>query len=328
MTKSLSYAVLGVLLAGVAGLVVFDLISPKPPKPLTSGEKARADRAAVDRSYNTPKAKEAYKSFIDKWKDNPDKKVQDEVGAARIRLAYTTAKSKDWPEARREFKEAALQYKGTGTMSADFGGIKDQALYQAAVTLNAEGKKAEYRAALVDFIKTQPMSPLVNACYKRLVAVDGKATAGDDALLQSALTKQEKEVRFETSVCGPKCIVKLLEILGKAGSDKAASDYKQVAKLCGTTDHGTTLDGLRKGLRSFGLSYYGFQVSRQDLPRVATPSILYLNEHYYVIAKVAGQVLTAYDPMKEKQQQLDFSKVPDDKFQPIFLLPASPETQG
>lgn len=319
-TRTLQLIGLGVVLSSVAAIIV---LSPKPkkaPAPLTIGQVARLDRDKADKVANSPQGKAAYNEFINHWKDNPDKHVQDEVGAARIRLAYVDAKDRNWEEARKTFKQAAVEYKGTGTMGADFGGIKDQALYQAAVCLNGEGKKAEYRAALVDFIKTQPMSPLVHAAYKRLVMLDGKATPEVDALLQGAINKQQKQVRFETSVCGPKCIVKILE-LAKASP---VPDYKEIAKECGTTDSGTTIDGMRKALKAHGQEFFGFELARADLPKIATPAIFYATDHYLVVTKVKGQLVTAYDPMTEKERDIDFSKVTDDKFNPVFLLKEPP----
>jgi len=357
---------------------------PKPgpkamPKLPTPAETAAAERIKVDSGFNGPTAKAAYESFIDKYKSSPNKQIQDQVGAARIRLAYVTARQSPTPThalrsgnnpspqsqstvtdrdrieaARQIFLQAANGYKGTGTMASDFGGVKDQALYQAAACLNAEGKKAEYRAALVDFIKKEPLSPLVDAAHKRLVKLDGKDSLDIDAMLQADHDQQEKKIRFETSVCGPKCIVKLLEILAKArgkdGSKDATSsatthslrsannpssqrqttlvdgaDYRAIAKLCGTTDKGTTMKGLRKGLKAFGLDYYGYQVRRVDLPTVQTPAILYSQDHYLVVEQVKGLVLTVYDPMWDRERQLDFSKVPEDQAIAIMLLASPPK---
>jgi hypothetical protein len=267
-----------------------------------------------------PAAKKKYSEFIDKYKASPDEHVQDQVGAARIRLAYMTTKDKDWAKARKQFKEAAATYKGTGTTAADFGGIKDQALYQAAVCLSADGKKPEARAAYVDFIKTQWMSPLIYACYNRIVKIDGKKTDEIDALLQHSLDRQQKEIRFQMSVCGPKVVAHVLSLEGKG-----EVDYKLLAKECGTTDTGTTVEGLRKGLRAHGLNYFGFTVSRKDLATIQTPAIFLIEDHYIVATAVHGEVVTAFDPVVGTEREIDYSKVPEDQFNVIALLKAAPE---
>ena len=117
---------------------------------------ARSDIKKANVDFNKPGARKAYTEFIGKYKASPDKQVQDQVGSARMRLAYATARDKDWEGARKIFKEAAAQYKGTDVVSASFGGIKDQALYQAAVCLSAEGKKAEAAPSLFNLSRPSP----------------------------------------------------------------------------------------------------------------------------------------------------------------------------
>lgn len=324
MKKNIPLIAATATLLAIAGVFVFTSHKAKKPvKPPTQDDLAFRDRSKADAIYHSPQAKKAYSDFIDRWKNNPDKKVQDQVGAARIRLAYLTAKDNDWKGARQLFKETASEYKGTGEMRADFGGIKDQALYQAAVTLNAEGKKAEYRAALVDFLKTQKLSPLVNAAYKRLVKVDGKATAEDDALLQQALDAQEKKIRFEMAVCGPKAIAYLLKLEGKGDFD-----YKVLAKDCGTNDEGTTMEGLRKGLLAHGLDYFGYRVGKEDLSTLPCPAILCRGEHYVVVTHAGPGELTIYDPSRLSEEKLPLDKIDDPQFNAIFLLKSAPRADG
>jgi len=322
--KHLSLKLAALALVAVAGgIVVYRASRPAPLKAKpTLVDVARVDRSRADAVYGKPSAKVAYKEFVDKWKTSPDKKVQDEVGAARIRLAYMQAKEKNYKAARATFKEAVREYKGTGTMASDFGGVRDQAAYQAAVCLNAEGKTAEYRAALVEFIKTQPMSPLVHAVYKRLVKLDGKATPEVDQLLQTAVDAQQKQIRFEMSVCGPKALAYLFKLTGKGDFD-----YKTLAKECGTTDTGTTIEGLRKCMRLHGLEYYGFQVAKGDLPSVAVPAIYYSGDHYYVVTKIDAEAMTAYDPTFERVQRIPIAANKDPQFNAVLLLKSAPSTE-
>ena len=286
-------------------------------------ETARVDRSHADPLYGTPAAKEAYKSFVQKWKASPDKKVQDEVGAARLRLANMQAREKDFTGARQTLRETVAEYKGSGSMAADFGGVKDQALYQSAVCLSAEGKTAEARKALVDFIKTQPMSPLVNAAYKRIVRIDGKATPEVDRLMQTAVDIQEKRIRFETSVCGPKALVYLLKLTGKGDFD-----YQALAKECGTTEKGTTIDGLRKCLHAHGLEYYGFQVAKKDIPKIELPAIFYTGDHYLVVTKVDAKAMTVHDPATDRDGSIPFASDSNPDYSAVLLLKSAPKVEA
>ncbi|HVT14045.1 MAG TPA: cysteine peptidase family C39 domain-containing protein [Fimbriimonadaceae bacterium] len=321
--RNLQIIALAALLCAAGVIVFFGRPGKKRIFPPTPAQIAQVERLKADAVFKKPEAKTAYKDFIAKYQASPDKHVQDEVGAARIRLAYVASRGGHFDEARKLFKEAATKDKGTGTMASDFGGIKDEALYQAAACLNAQGKKAEYRDALIDFIKTQPMSPLVNAAYKRIVMLDGRAKPEVVALLQSALDQQEKQIRFEMSVCGPKAAAYFLKLTGKGDFD-----YKTLAKECGTTDDGTTVQGLRKVLARHGLRYFGFEVARADLPKIATPAVLFLSNHYLVVTRVQGQQLTVYDPMTQSERQLDFSKIKDDQLTLIFLLTSAPGSEA
>ena len=53
-------------------------------------------------------------------------------------------------------------------MRADFGGVPDQAAYQAAVCLVGDGKPKEAEAEFVRFLRERPLSPLCHAAYGRL----------------------------------------------------------------------------------------------------------------------------------------------------------------
>jgi len=251
--------------------------------------------------------------------------VQDEVGEARIRLGYLAAKRKDFSAARGQFQEAALQYRGTGKMAADFGGIPDQAAYQAAVTLVAQGRNAEAEKAFTSFIKERPLSPLVNAAERRLVRMNGgKSKPEWEALLQEALTKQEKHAAFETSVCGPKAIARLLKLLGKP-----ERDYKEIARLCGTSDKdGTTMEGMRKGLKALGIESYGYRVNREDFARLPLPALVLWGQHYLVLESITQGSASAFDPSLNSVSTSKLPPLDDPNFTAIVLTLSPMPLQG
>jgi hypothetical protein len=304
--------------ATVALTLAFRVETSTPEKTKTPGAIARAERMEADRSFYTPRAREAYAGFIEKYKDHPDKVIQDEVGAARLRLAHAEANRGDFTQARKVFKEAAKEYKGTG-VSGDFGGISDQALYQAAVTLNAEKKTAEYRAALEEFIQKQTLSPLVHACYKRLMQLDGKVKPEIEIAMQKAIKAQEEKAKLDAAQCGPKAVAYVLEREGKG-----AVDHETLSKECGTTKQGTTLDQMRGALQKHGLDYFGFKVGLGDLPKIACPAIWLDNDHYFVVLRVDGLRLTVYDPTFGSEKVVSFENNDDPKFGLLMLLKRAP----
>ncbi len=311
------------------------LASKPANKHLTPAESARLEKSRIDANYNAPNAKEEYTDFIAKHRESPDRSIQDQVGSARLRLAFLTAKgstnrsapdyakerARALSEARTLFLETAAQDKGSGSMSSDFGGIKDQALYQAAVCLSAQGLKSEARTAFLDFIKAQPLSPLVNACYKRIVRLDGKSNTELEALLQHALDLQQQRIRYNMSMCGPKAVAYLLKAEGRE-----CPDLDTLAQECGRTDEGTNLDGLRKCLRLHGEDMYGFQIARADLSRLACPAILFTGDHFLVVTSINDFQVITFDPMLERENKLAIKDLhaPGENY--MFLLKSAPRT--
>ena len=308
---------------GVLGGAYFALMSTsgsrtaRPPvaKPILSGDQFYASQPA--------KAKSEYESFVENNRSSADKKVQDKVGQARMKLAYLTAKSEGFAAARTVFKTTEAEYKGEGLMNADFGGIKDNAAYQAAVCLIAEGKKKEAEAELRDFIRNYPLSPMVHVAHRRLKRLNGETTPEDDVLLQKAVEAQEKKIRVETAMCGPRCIVKMLELLGKP-----AKDYKEIAKLCGTTEKGTTLKGMRQGLLAVGLPMFGFTVNRRDFENIPLPALLLAQDHYVVITKITSTVADVFDPTLDRMDQVRLPAIDTPEFTATVLLTSAPETKN
>ncbi len=289
---------------------------PAPVKP----DPIQLERQEVDKLYSSKpsEAKRQYEAFIDRYEKTTDKKVQDQVAAARLRVGYLAVKTDGYAVARTAFKEAEEKYKGEGSMGSDFGGLKDQAAYQAAVCLMGEKKDKEAIAAFQGFIKDYQLSPLVHAAHRRLEMLEPDKQAEHDALLQSAVAAQEKHIRFETSVCGPKVISYLLDKLGKP-----KRDYKELAKICGTTNDGTTIEGMRKGLKEAGLQGFGYQLNREDYLKLKSPTILLRGEHYVALVEMTDSYALVYDPIKGGEDKIPHPKSDQTDFA-IAVLTLSP----
>ncbi len=241
--------------------------------------------------------------------------AQDRLGAARLRLGYAVARTEGFAKARQAFLAVARDHKGTGAQSAAFGGVADGAAYQAAVCLVGEGKKAEAEGEFVRFLEERPLSPLVHAVRGRLVRLNGgEAKPQWDALLQADVAKQEARIRFETSVCGPKCLERLT---GKS--------YKELAKLCGTTDSGTSVEGMRRGLKALGRESWAVRLDRRDLADAKLPAVLLQGDHYVVLERVEGDKATVWDPRFKASSALHLPSLDDPDFTATLILLSKPE---
>ncbi len=283
---------------------------------------AHVSRAFVPRLIdNTPKpskanddyvahpkvAKQELQSFIHQYETKPNPKIQDQVGAARLKIGFLAAHDKNWSQARQAFQEAANQTKGSGESGA-FGTINEQGTYQAIVTLEASGKVDEAKMQYRQFIKQRPLSALCMACYRRLVRLNGGKTTDElTRLIESATKQQDANTRFESAVCGPKTLAYLCEI-GAIRAGSSPSDYKSIAKSCGTTDSGTTVQGMIKGLKVLGVNASAYRVNRQDLEKIQTPAIILIGDHFVTLLEVKSDSMRVYDTVVSGERAI---KIPD-----------------
>ena len=279
----------------------------------------------------------ALKAFVAKHAKAKDPETRDRVGAAQMRLAYATVRTEGYAKARTSFLEVAKTHRGTGAQSAAFGGVSDGAAYQAVCCLVGEGKSAEARKGFEGFLKERPLSPLVHAAYRRLARLNGGESRPEwDKLLQSAVSAQEKRIRFETSVCGPKCLERVISLpLGRGRGGVIAlsetrgrgerPDYKALAKLCGTTDDGTTVEGMRRGLKALGRESWAVRLNRDDLAKAPLPAIVLEGDHYVVLERVEGDEATVWDPRFAAARPWKLPPGGDPDFSATVILLQKPE---
>lgn len=323
MVSKAILTVVGCLAAIGAGLVIPNRKSA--PVPAVSSVSSRAIRAIDERggadklfaSADYERAKVALISFIEANEADPDKDVQDVVGHARIKLGYVVAKTDGPAAARDEFVKAAEKYQGTGKMGADFGGIPDQGAYQAAATFMVEDNEEAARQAFKEFIKDYPLSPLVHGAWKRLGQMrGGQTTPEEDALLHQAVSKREAHIKFEMSVCGPKCIEFLLPRLGLR-----PLTYKEIASDAGTNETGTTLAGMQRALDQYGVKASGYQLNRADLGKLKCPAIVLKQNHFLVALEALGDAITIYDTTTKETSSMKLPPLTDTQFSlPVLVI--------
>jgi hypothetical protein len=315
----------GCLVAGVIGLSLYvnsslrlrDVTATKRPVLTPEQEKVDVQRTEGDKLYASQpeKAKKHYEKIVKENKSVKDPKIQDVVATSRMKLGYLAAHKNDFKGARQQFLESAKEYKGTGVKSPDYGSLPDQAEYQAAVCLMADGKEEEAKAAFVSFLKTRWDSPLIHGAYQRL-----QRLGGDDeettALLQTAVAKQEEAARFESVVCGPKAIVKLLTYLNKPWKS-----YQEIAKLCETGERGTSIEGMRNGMKALGVPTFAFVVNRKDFESLPLHSIWLNGDHFFILLSVENGKARVFDPTSDGERMLPLPPVNDSTFSaPVITL--------
>lgn len=302
--------------AGVGGLVV------ALHRPRLRPEQPTIVRKPVTPMPSRSEMRKEYGEIVAKNKRNPSPASQDKVGQAEMRLAYLDAGDRDFASSRARFLQAA-RIKGTGAKSPDFGGINDQAAYQAAACLVAEKRQPEAVKAFRAFLTDYPMSPLVFAVRKRLIAMNGgKANAADDALVQKDLAAQEKRARFESAVCGPKTLAYLVTnrlIQPDPKFAATAQDYEALSNLCGTTDRGTSIDGLRKGLRQIGIPSYGLELNRKDFDKLPLPAILLEGDHYFAVLERHAAKIVVFDTLMNSKRDVSLPPSDDADFRAVVV---------
>ncbi len=297
----------GVVVLGCAYLT-FKAV-PSDQTPLVSA------RDVMAQSGSLASRKDALGAYVKQNASAPDERVQDAVTQARMKMAYLAVEEKQPEVARQQFLEAEKQHAGSDTLDPAFGSQPDQARYQATNCLMLEGKQDQAKAEYLDFLKDRPLSPLVFAVHKRLTKLlsENEPREEIDRLLQLAVDKQAAHARREMSLCGPRAIVEYAERAG------LKADEDDLRKVCGTTDEGTTLEGMVKGLESIGVKSDGYLVNRVDFQRRAMPFMWLESSHYVLVTQVTDTEATVYDPMIKGERKVKLPLPTDKSFTATIL---------
>lgn len=269
--------------------------------------------SAADHFYASAKydaATAAFEAFVEEHRENSDPFIQDGVAVARIRLGYLASKEGDFATAKTRFIEASRDYRGT-SHSSEYGTLPQQADYQAAVCRTKLSPNSA-AAQLEVFIEKNPLSPMTHAAFRRLQALNGGvATPRQEALMQAAVTKREKHLKWQLALCGPKAV---LEVMRRHSLPLPSAE--EVASKCETTDKGTTMTGMVRGLEAYGFAGTGYELAARDLHELPLPSIWLNADHYLVILKVDGRRFEVYDPVGDT---VEWQELPQHAFDTLTL---------
>lgn len=228
-------------------------------------------------------------SVVREFADSPSPADQDVVTGARLRLGYVEAKSGDFERAAAQFAEAEAEHKGTQIANPDFGGLQDQAAYQAAVCNAKDAPTEKAHALFLQFAKSYPNSPLIHAAFKRVRQTGASAKVEDE--FQQLLAAQEAWAQREIALCGPRALAHAVALLG--------GDPPEIGVLeqwCGTDEGGTSMQGLREGAKRCGFAAVGMRVNRKDFSAL-TPGTMWLESgHYVVVETIEARRVKVFDP--------------------------------
>lgn len=287
--------VLGVVVAPIAFITITKNVEPS--KVLVSREDSKS-----------------LHDFIARESNSQDVAVQDKVTNAKMKLAYM-ASYENPDDARRQFLDAEQTHRGTEAMDPAFGTQIDQAKYQAINCLLLEGKQDQAKSEYFEFLKNRPLSPLVHAVHKRILSLstDEESREKANRLLQQAIDAQAEYVQKELTICGPRCISRLLEL-----EKQEPVDAEKIAVAAQTSEKGTTMTGMSRALKEFGFESRGKLVNQEDFRKGDLPFLWLNQDHYVLVHSRNGSTLNFYDPLIKNDRSIDTSKL-DNQFSATIL---------
>ena len=217
-------------------------------------------------------------------------------------MAYTSARHKQFETAADRFAMArniAASLPDHGARPVVLGdaeaGIEEEAAFQHAVCVGAEGRKTAAEEEYRDFLRRYPTSILIHATTKRIARFHGGSLPADaEALWRADMKLQRKQVlaqERERSLCGPECLAELLRRQGKR------PDVHALAAEMKTDEHGTTLAALAAAAQRHGFTPQGLRLTQAGLARQQLPAVAYLrSSHYVLVDRVAPTGVTIWDP--------------------------------
>jgi hypothetical protein len=265
-----------------------------PPDPL---------HAAVD-AFNAGRFTEAETKAAEAVRagsTRPDALVP--VTRARILMAYSAARRREYPLARERFAAAVAGTKAGLAAPAQGGPISREALrsaesdaaYQHAVCTLAMGNRKGGETELRCVIRNYPESAEVHGAVRRIARLHGGDVPRDVQALQrrarAISLAADRARRRSGSMCGPECLAELLHREGKP------ADLALLAREAATSHEGTTLLALARTAGRHGIPLKGMQLTDADFRKQALPLLaLVAPGHIVVVDKIDRACVTVWDP--------------------------------
>jgi hypothetical protein len=225
------------------------------------------------------------------------------VTRARILMAYSAARRKEYPLARERFAAAvagakagmAAPVRGGPNCREALRSAESDAAYQHAVCTLAMGDRTGGEAELRDVIRTYPESAEVHGAVRRIARLHGGDVPRDVQALQrrarAISLAADRARRRSGSMCGPECLAELLRREGKP------ADLALLARDAATSHEGTTLLALARTAGRHGIPLKGMQLTEADFRKQALPLLaLVAPGHIVVVDQIDRACVTVWDP--------------------------------
>ena len=225
------------------------------------------------------------------------------VTRARILMAYSAARRKEYPLARERFAAAvagakagmAAPVRGGPNCREALRSAESDAAYQHAVCTLAMGDRTGGEAELRDVIRTYPESAEVHGAVRRIARLHGGDVPRDVQALQrrarAISLAADRARRRSGSMCGPECLAELLRREGKP------ADLALLAREAATSHEGTTLLALARTAGRHGIPLKGMQLTEADFRKQALPLLaLVAPGHIVVVDEMDRACVSVWDP--------------------------------
>ena len=199
----------------------------------------------------------------------------------------------------------AVSVRTAAFVPSPVGKVQSSPLYQQA---RADCKRHDYKHAadlLGTLAKTPGLAPEAVAFVQQQRAIclqDAGMPTVAPTSIPASLPAHTATARTPTEAdCGPRALLLVCQKLG------VKTDLETLRKMAGTTAEGTTMAGLQQAAQKLGLKAEGVQVSREALPDISPPALVWLHrDHYAVLTDIQGRgeegACTVRDPNDPKEQ--------------------------
>ncbi len=194
---------------------------------------------------------------------------------------------------------ASIRVAGTPTVQSDPSYREAERLYRARDFTGAQQIVDRLLAAPDISTPNRDFLLRQKAILRRGVTARSPANSQLSGSLDAALLRASRALNSQLPPgdCGPRALAIACKKLG------VNTDLAHLTQLAGTTDRGTSLEGLASAARAVGLTAEGVQVNRLAFSDTKTPAVIWLNGgHFAVLLSVTVNVARIHDPNNPREE--------------------------
>ncbi len=175
--------------------------------------------------------------------------------------------------------------------------IQHDEIYRRAVKLYGKGDRDGANTLVDDLLKRTDLTPSDREFLLRQQGILSNSDTRNGASRSASGAQRGNHTHQPLGDCGPRALAIILDSFG------VKANPARLAKLAGTTAHGTSLEGLKKAATLCGLKAEGVQVNLEALRQLEKPAIVWVNgDHFAALLSVDGDNSTIHDPNKPEKE--------------------------